>query len=178
VRLKAPSGVFVVADLLVQPETNVNSLETSARARLDIVLPTTVMCGLEDSIRNAVAAISETAPVDLLIIATGVLHDVSIQPEKSIGDIDQEALLDVLRVNTVGPALVAKHFLPKMRRDAKSVFAALSARVGSIADNRLGGWVSYRTSKAALNMLLKTAAIEQVRRMPLGRKGYRVLICN
>lgn len=120
----------------------------------------------EESIRDAAAAVSETAPIDLLVIATGILHDLSIQPEKSIADIDQESLLDVIRVNTVGPALVAKHFLPKMRRDAKSVFAALSARVGSIADNRLGGWVSYRTSKAALNMLLKTAAIEQARRMP------------
>lgn len=83
-----------------------------------------------------------------------------------MADICPEAMLDVLRVNTVGPALVAKHFLPLMRRDAKTVFAALSARVGSISDNRLGGWASYRMSKAALNMLIKTISIEHTRRFP------------
>jgi len=95
-----------------------------------------------------------------------LLHDGQTQPEKSIGQIDPFAMLDVLKTNAVGPAMIAKHFLPLMRRDAKTVFAALSARVGSISDNRLGGWASYRASKAALNMLLKTASIEQARRFP------------
>jgi len=120
----------------------------------------------ETSIREAAVASSIAAPLDAVVVTTGVLHDLSIQPEKSIADIDPESMLDVLGVNTIGPALVAKHFLPLMRRDAKSVFAALSARVGSISDNRLGGWVSYRMSKAALNMLIKTIAIEHARRFP------------
>ena len=70
------------------------------------------------------------------------------------------------RVNTIGPALVAKHFLPLLASDAKSVFAALSARVGSIDDNELGGWYAYRASKAALNMVIKTLSIELARRNP------------
>lgn len=120
----------------------------------------------EDSVHQAALAASAEAPLDVVIVATGMLHGHSIQPEKSLSQIDPQAMLDVLQVNAVGPALVAKHFLPRMRRDARTVFAALSARVGSIADNRLGGWASYRASKAALNMLLKTAAIEQARRFP------------
>ena len=120
----------------------------------------------EISIREAAIATSIVAPLDAVFITTGVLHDSTIQPEKSIADICPETMLDVLGVNTVGPALLAKHFLPLMRRDAKTIFAALSARVGSISDNRLGGWVSYRVSKAALNMLIKTVSIEQARRCP------------
>ena len=120
----------------------------------------------EDSIRNAALAAGAEAPLDAVIVATGMLHAGSIQPEKSLTQIDPQAMLEVMQVNAVGPALVAKHFLPRMRRDTRTVFAALSARVGSIADNRLGGWASYRASKAALNMLLKTAAIEQARRFP------------
>lgn len=115
----------------------------------------------EDSI--AAAADSIDAPLDLVIVATGVLHGDSFQPEKTMRQLDGRAMLDVLAVNTVGPALVAKHFLPKLTRREPSVFAALSARVGSIGDNRLGGWLSYRSSKAALNMALKTLAIEHRR---------------
>jgi NAD(P)-dependent dehydrogenase (short-subunit alcohol dehydrogenase family) len=80
--------------------------------------------------------------------------------------LDAKALCEVFRINAVGPALIAKHFLPLLRMGHKTVFAALSARVGSISDNRLGGWASYRASKAALNMLLKTLAIEHARRWP------------
>lgn len=120
----------------------------------------------EVSIREAGIASSIVAPLDAVFVTTGVLHDVSIQPEKSIAGICPEAMLDILGVNAVGPALVAKHFLPLLRRDTKTVFAALSARVGSISDNRLGGWTSYRMSKAALNMLIKTVSIEHARRFP------------
>ena len=118
----------------------------------------------EDSIREAAVSIDQ--PIDLVFVATGVLHTDSYQPEKALRQIDPATMQDVFAINTVGPSLVAKHFLPKMRKDAKSVFAALSARVGSISDNRLGGWVSYRASKAALNMVLKTAAIEHRRSRP------------
>jgi len=132
----------------------------------DKVLSHTIDITNDDSIRRAALAATAEAPLDAVIVATGVLHAGDIQPEKSLAQIDPQLMLDVLQVNTVGPVLVAKHFLPRMRRDGKSVFAALSARVGSIADNRLGGWASYRASKAALNMLLKTASIEQARRFP------------
>lgn len=118
----------------------------------------------EDSIRAAAEAIDQ--PLDLVFVATGVLHSDAFQPEKALRQLDPAAMRDVFSVNTIGPALVAKHFLPKMRKDAKSVFAALSARVGSIGDNRLGGWMSYRASKAALNMVLKTAAVEHRRTRP------------
>lgn len=120
----------------------------------------------EDSVRRSAVAVSEHGPVDAVITATGLLHDGPIQPEKNLASIDADAMLDVFRINTVGPILLAKHFLPLLRRDAKTLFAALSARVGSISDNRLGGWASYRASKAALNMLLRTAAIEHRRRWP------------
>ena len=84
----------------------------------------------EVSIREAGIASSIVAPLDAVFVTTGVLHDVSIQPEKSIAGICPEAMLDILGVNAVGPALVAKHFLPLLRRDTKTVFAALSARGG------------------------------------------------
>lgn len=120
----------------------------------------------EASVEAAAARVTAERPLDLVIVATGILHRDELQPEKSMGQIDGDHLLDVYRVNTVGPALVAKHFLPLLARDRKSVFAALSARVGSIGDNRLGGWISYRASKAALNMVLKTLAVEHARRSP------------
>ncbi len=121
----------------------------------------------EDSVRRASELASAVGPLDLVIVASGVLHrGDELVPDKSLRQFDPEKLIEVMRVNTVGPALVAKHFLPKLRRDRKTVFAALSARVGSINDNRLGGWASYRSSKAALNMLLRTFAIEHARKCP------------
>ncbi len=105
-------------------------------------------------------------PLDLVIVATGFLHNEVIQPEKSNRQLSADALERNFLINTIGPSLAARAFLPLMRRDHKSVFCALSARVGSISDNRLGGWHSYRASKAALNMILKTMSIETARRGP------------
>ena len=103
--------------------------------------------------------------LDLVLVATGMLHGPNgVQPEKSWRQLSPEAMLRLYRTNTVGPALVAKHFLPLLPRQGRCVFAALSARVGSIGDNGLGGWHSYRASKAALNMLLRNFAIELGRR--------------
>ena len=108
-------------------------------------------------------------PLDLVIVATGLLHaEDGYGPEKSMRDLDADALARAFLVNTIGPALVARSFLPLMRRDARSVFAALSARVGSISDNGIGGWYGYRSAKAALNQMLKTASIEHARRWPQG----------
>ena len=87
-------------------------------------------------------------------------------PEKSLRELSAEKFARAFAINATGPALSAKHFLPKLARDRRAVFAALSARVGSISDNRLGGWYAYRASKSALNMILKTAAIETARRAP------------
>ncbi len=121
----------------------------------------------EQSVSAAAAICGQSGPVDLVVIATGMLHRAaSVQPEKRLQDIDAAAMEAVLRINTVAPAILAKHFLPLLRRDHKAVFAAISARVGSIGDNRLGGWASYRASKAALNMLIRTFAIEHSRTHP------------
>jgi NAD(P)-dependent dehydrogenase (short-subunit alcohol dehydrogenase family) len=133
----------------------------------DKIRPGTIDICDEASVRDAAAEAARDRELDLVVVATGILHrGDAIQPEKSLSEIDADAMMQVFRVNTVGPTLAARHFLPHMRRDAKSVFAALSARVGSIGDSRLGGWVSYRSSKAALNMALKTLSIEHARRFP------------
>ena len=102
--------------------------------------------------------------IDLVIVATGLLsNDRGLSPEKSYRHQTMDAFEQVFRANTFGPALVAKHMLPLMPRNRRAVFAALSARVGSISDNRLGGWHAYRASKAALNMLVRNYTIEQAR---------------
>ena len=102
---------------------------------------------------------------ELVIIATGILSDgAALTPEKSYRQQSLETFECVFRINTFGPALVAKYMLPLMPRNRRAVFAALSARVGSISDNHLGGWHAYRASKAALNMLIRNYAIEQARR--------------
>ena len=105
-------------------------------------------------------------PLHLIINATGLLHDVAagIQPEKALKQISAAAMAQVLAVNAVGPALISKYFLPLLAREEKAVMAHLSARVGSISDNRMGGWTSYRAAKAAQNMVVKNAAIETARR--------------
>lgn len=124
------------------------------------------------SVEAAVEAAAESGPLHLVIVASGVLVDGEGRgPEKSWRQIDAAYMAEVFKVNTIGPALVARTALDKLakgHRDApeKAVFAALSARVGSISDNRLGGWHSYRASKAALNQILKTCAIELARKRP------------
>lgn len=119
----------------------------------------------EDSIAAAANAVSKDGAPDLVIAATGILsNDNGLAPEKSYRQQTPEAFAKVFAINTIGPALVAKHFLPIMPRKERAIFAVISARVGSISDNRIGGWHAYRASKAALNMLIKNYAIEQARR--------------
>ena len=121
----------------------------------------------EASIKGAAQSLADSGICpDLVIVATGLLHLAGRGPEKSLRDLDPEWLLLNYRVNAIGPALVAKHFLPLMPKDRRVCFAALSARVGSISDNRLGGWHSYRASKAALNMLIRNLAVEWQRKNP------------
>ena len=118
----------------------------------------------EDSISQAAKSTEVSGPLDLVLIATGFLHNDSIMPERSLRDLSLEKFEKNFLINTIGPALIAKHFLPRLNTKQRSIFAALSARVGSISDNRLGGWYAYRASKAALNMLIKTASIEVARK--------------
>ena len=103
---------------------------------------------------------------ELVIDATGVLHGPGMAPEKSWRELDPAALAQAFAINAIGPALLMKHFLPLLPRDRRAVFATLSAKVGSIGDNRLGGWYAYRASKAALNQLVRTASIELRRSRP------------
>ena len=119
--------------------------------------------GEEDSIADATDAMRDDPP-DLVIVATGVLTlSDGTGPERSFKAIDGAAMARMFAANTIGPALIAKHMLPLLPRNRRCLFAALSARVGSIGDNRLGGWHSYRASKAALNMLVRNFAIEFAR---------------
>ncbi len=120
------------------------------------------------SLAGAAEHAGRHGPVTRIIVATGLLHAHGLAPEKSLSALDEAQMARVIAVNAIGPALVAKHFLPLTPRDQPGLFAALSARVGSIGDNRLGGWFSYRASKAALNQLIHTAAIEHRRTHPLG----------
>lgn len=114
---------------------------------------------LTDEASIAAAAASVEA-ARLVIVATGLLQDASQAPEKRLADLDPARLARSFQVNAIGPALVLKHFAPRLPREGKAVMAVLTARVGSIADNRLGGWYGYRASKAAANQFVRTAAVE------------------
>lgn len=120
----------------------------------------------EASLEAAASFAADLGDLRLLIDATGFLHDEQHQPEKSLRQLDATALARSFALNAIGPALMMKHVLPRLPRSGKSVFATLSARVGSIGDNRIGGWYSYRASKAALNQLVRTSAVELARRSP------------
>ncbi len=124
----------------------------------------TIDYGSEQAIATAINLASETFPLGMVIVANGILHDDHTAPEKCLRDLSADSFHHTLSINTVLPAIIAKYALPKLDKKSPSLFAALSARVGSISDNQLGGWYSYRVSKAALNMLIKTAAIETARR--------------
>lgn len=122
----------------------------------------------EHSISGAAVHVKQSVgELHFVIAATGVLHDgFTLTPEKSWSDLNGPSMQLALQVNTIGPALVAKHFLPLLAKNRKTIFAALSARVGSIGNNHLGGWYAYRASKAALNMIIKTLSLELARRNP------------
>lgn len=124
---------------------------------------------LDEASIAAVASAMKDDPPQWVIVATGVLTlPDGTGPERTLKRLDPVTMAQVFALNTIGPALIAKHILPLMPRDRRFVFAALSARVGSISDNRLGGWHSYRASKAALNMLIRNFALESGRTHPHG----------
>ncbi|WP_319517553.1 SDR family NAD(P)-dependent oxidoreductase [uncultured Martelella sp.] len=119
----------------------------------------------ETAVAAAAAKLADTR-FDLILCATGALHIDGVGPEKTIRAVDAGAMSNQFAVNAIGPALVMKHFLPLIARDRRTIFACLSARVGSIGDNHIGGWMSYRASKAALNQIIRTASIEARRKLP------------
>jgi NAD(P)-dependent dehydrogenase (short-subunit alcohol dehydrogenase family) len=121
----------------------------------------------EASIENAAVSMrGQGLPIRLIFIATGLLSGQGVSPEKGLRDLNAQSLSTTFAINTIGPALILKHFLPLLPRTGRSVVALLSARVGSISDNRLGGWYGYRASKAALNQIVHSAAIELARSKP------------
>jgi NAD(P)-dependent dehydrogenase (short-subunit alcohol dehydrogenase family) len=159
----AAGGIGSAIALQLAQRDSVGEVHVGARTLLVAqhpkVKPFTFDLTDEQSIADAAARIGGS--VDIVIVATGILHDASgMKPEKSLRALGADTMASVFAINAIGPALIAKHMLPLLHRDRRSVFAALSARVGSIEDNRLGGWHSYRASKAALNMLVRNFAIE------------------
>lgn len=122
---------------------------------------------VDEASLSAAADAFRADPPRMVLVATGVLAlPGGRPPEKSYRQLDAAALAEAFQLNTIGPALIAKHMLPLLPRAGRSLFAALGARVGSITDNRLGGWYGYRASKAALAMLIRTLAIETARTHP------------
>ena len=133
--------------------------------RIDLLDEDSVAAAVRGPVTDALR--DAGAPLRLVIVATGVLQgELIAAPERSYRALDADTLMASMRINMIGPALVAKHMLPLLPREGRSVFAALSARVGSIADNRLGGWHAYRSAKAALNMMLRNFALELARTHP------------
>lgn len=163
-RLLADDRIAQVYATYRQPSSAANLLALSASSKL---VPIALDATDEAQVAAAIAQIQATSDrLDLLINCVGILHSETIQPEKSLRQLNAPQLLKYFEINTLPTALLAKHGLPLLQRSDRSVFATLSAKIGSIEDNRLGGWYGYRASKAALNMLLKTLAIELSRKSP------------
>jgi NAD(P)-dependent dehydrogenase (short-subunit alcohol dehydrogenase family) len=124
----------------------------------------------EASIEAAAVKAATSEALDMILVATGMLHEENMRPEKSLRELSAAKFKRLFEVNTIVPALVAKHFLPRLHTGSPSVFGVLSARAGSISDNQMGGWYAYRAAKAALNMIIKNAAIE------VGRRNKQAII--
>jgi NAD(P)-dependent dehydrogenase (short-subunit alcohol dehydrogenase family) len=160
-------GRAIIAHLLADENTARVTAWTRSPEKLAISHPKLSVRQIdlmrETTIADAAADLDQP---NLIVVTTGLLHDAHTQPEKSWRALDAATLTHLFAVNTIGPALVAKHTLPLLPRDQRAVFAALSARVGSISDNRLGGWYGYRASKSALNQILRTLSIELATKRP------------
>lgn len=166
----ASGGIGAACVELLASDSRIGRVDALSRrpiAATDKVVPGRIDVTDEGSIEAAAARLGD-GPLDLVLVTSGVLHDADagLRPEKTWRHLDAPALERAFAVNAIGPALVAKHLLPRLRREQKAVFAALSARVGSIEDNHLGGWYGYRASKAALNQLVRTLSIELARGRP------------
>ncbi|QTD56191.1 SDR family NAD(P)-dependent oxidoreductase [Parasphingorhabdus cellanae] len=150
-----------MADVLEQEEEFSQVIRLSRRPES----PTTVDLKSEESIASAARWLKDQdIKPDMVFVATGLLHRGQKGPEKSMRELDTDWMLENYQINAIGPALIAKHFLPLMPKDQIIRFAAISARVGSISDNRLGGWYGYRAAKAGLNMIIRNLSIEWARK--------------
>jgi NAD(P)-dependent dehydrogenase (short-subunit alcohol dehydrogenase family) len=171
-------GLGFVQHLLQQPHVSTifATYRTAEAAGELLALQTTnpgrLICSAlditdESQIADLIQAIqAKTKKLHWVINCVGVLHDGTLQPEKSLSQINPERLMQYFQVNSIGAVLLAKHLVPLLKHNDRSIFATISAKVGSIGDNQMGGWYGYRASKAALNMLMKTAAIEYGRKSP------------
>ena len=146
-------GSAIEKELSDQGFKNIIGFNRSSNPRLDLLNEETIA-------QSAQFIKDKDTPVSLVFDATGLLHDDNNMPEKTYKNIDQIFMRKNFEINVMGPALIMKYFLPLLDKEEKSIFASISAKVGSISDNRYGGWYSYRASKAALNQMIKTASIE------------------
>ncbi len=160
-------GLALVKQLLVDAELEQVFATWYRHLPRDIEHPRLTWIQLDVQKEAQVAQLAEKLPrLDLLINTVGMLHTPEHGPEKTLRNFDPDFFLENIRTNTLPSLLLAKHFATHLRHSSPSTFAVLSAKVGSISDNRLGGWISYRSSKAALNMALKTLAVEWRQRVP------------
>jgi len=152
-------GAALTARLSQSPECgSVTGLSRSSHPAIDLLD--------EAKIADAAAELAASAPYHLIVTAVGILHGDGLAPEKALKALDPGVMARSFAINAIGPALVIKHFAPLLPKHGRCVLATLSARVGSIGDNRLGGWHSYRASKAALNQFIKTSSVEIARNRP------------
>lgn len=152
---------FIQQLLTEYPDASIHAVSRNMpKLKTELIIYHTL--NYHDEIQMCTLALTLTTnkPLDMVVVATGLLHDENMMPEKSLKELSAKNFMKSFEVNTILPALLIKHFMPKLNKQSKSVFVLLTAKVGSISDNRLGGWYAYRASKAALNMLIKTAAIE------------------
>jgi len=161
---RSSDGTVILASRSALASSDLGQLASEHGGRLKRM---TMDVSDQTSVASAAEQLAELAIRPALVMnAAGVLHDKGqrLRPEKRLEDLNAEAMERVFAVNSMGTALCLRYFLPLMADEGKAVFASISARVGSIGDNRLGGWYGYRASKAALNQLIKTGSIEARRR--------------
>ena len=167
-QLLLEKGIHVIASVrdhhLNKPEY-LHILKSEYKSQLILV---SMDISAQESVEKAFSFISgHTNKLHLIINCTGLLHNnKGLQPEKRLEDINTDNLVQSFTVNSIGPLLIARYALPLLRHDDRSVLSNISARIGSISDNRAGGWYAYRAAKAAQNMITKTLAIELNRRSP------------
>jgi NAD(P)-dependent dehydrogenase (short-subunit alcohol dehydrogenase family) len=167
----ALGNAFTRQVALSNPQAVIHAFSsTSVHLEIQNVIVHAIDYASENSIQSAALLASQQSPLDLVIVATGILHDGDLMPEKSLKALTAEKMQILYYANTILPAIIAKNFTPHLNSKSPSFFAVLSARVGSISDNQFGGWYSYRASKAALNMIIKNVAIE------VGRRNKKAII--
>ena len=167
-QLLLKKGINVIASVREQCLNKFECLDTLKSNYKSQLIPISMDVSSQKSVGKAFSLISEhTNKLHLIINCTGLLHnDEGLHPEKRLEDVNTDNLVQSFTVNSIGPLLIARYALPLLRHEERSILSNISARVGSISDNRAGGWYAYRAAKAAQNMITKTLAIELNRRSP------------